>query len=42
MFNYLDDGLFETKLKNKKTVKRLLDKYGTLDNFKQNSTLFVI
>lgn len=39
MFNYLDDGLFETKLKNKKTVKRLLDKYGTLDNFKQNSTL---
>ena len=39
MLNYLDDGLFETKLKNKKTVKRLLDKYGTLDNFKQNSTL---
>ncbi len=39
MFNYLDDGLFETKLKNKKTVKRLLDKYGTLDNFKQNSTM---
>ena len=39
MFNYLDDGLFETKLKNKKTVRRLLDKYGTLDNFKQNSTL---
>jgi hypothetical protein len=39
MLNYLDDGLFETKLKNKKTVKRLLDKYGTLENFHQNSTM---
>ena len=39
MFDFLNNSVMENRTKNKKTVRRLLDKYGTLDNFMQNSTM---
>ena len=38
MFDFLNNSVMENRTRNKKTVRRLLDKYGTLDNFMQNST----
>ena len=39
MFDFLNNSVMENRTRNKKTVRRLLDKYGTLDNFMQNSTM---
>ena len=39
MFDFLNNSVMENRTRNKKTVRRLLDKYGTLDNFMQHSTM---
>ena len=39
MFDFLNNSVMENRTRNKNTVRRLLDKYGTLDNFMQNSTM---
>ena len=39
MFDFLNNSVMENRTRNKKTVRNLLDKYGTLDNFMQNSTM---